>query len=109
MSASTIDSSNEDANTSISTLTILICRWYCTFNKDSCVSCIIWKGNALRSQLENDRVLKAYFLSSLVGYSAKLTCIIVVPQNILSKNAISDLREISPVDRGNLSNTGDEI
>jgi hypothetical protein len=63
----------------------------------------------MRSQLENDRVLKAYFLSLLVGYSAKLMCIVTDRQNIMSKNAISDLRDISPVDRGNLSNTGDEL
>jgi hypothetical protein len=63
----------------------------------------------MRSQLENDRVLKAYFLSSLVGYDAKLTCIVIVTQNILSKSAISDLRDICPLERGNLSNTGDEI
>jgi hypothetical protein len=37
------------------------------------------------SQLENDRVLNTYFLSSLVGHSAKLRSIVVVPQNILSK------------------------
>jgi hypothetical protein len=63
----------------------------------------------MRSQLKNDRVLKAYFLSSLVGYYAKLTCIVIVTQNILSKNAISDLRDIFPVDRGTLSNTRAEI
>jgi hypothetical protein len=61
----------------------------------------------MRSQLENDQVLKAYFLSLLVRYSAKL--MYIVPQNILSKNRISDLQDISPVDRGNLSNMGDEI
>jgi hypothetical protein len=39
----------------------------------------------MRSQPENDRVLNTYFLSSLVGYSAKLVCIGIFPQNILSK------------------------
>jgi hypothetical protein len=56
------------------------------------------------SQLENDRVLNVYFRGLLVGYSAKLTCIFIVPQNIPSKNAISDLRDISAGNRGNLSN-----
>jgi hypothetical protein len=43
------------------------------FNEDLWISRIIWRGSAVRSQLENDRVLNAYFLSSLVIYSAKLT------------------------------------
>jgi hypothetical protein len=63
----------------------------------------------MRSRLENDRVLKAYFLSSFVGYSVKLACIVIVPQNSLSKNAMSDLRDISCVDRENLSSTREEI
>jgi hypothetical protein len=60
----------------------------------------------MRSQLKNDRILSVYFLSSLVGYDAKLTArtwIVIIPQNILSK-IISVLRDTSPVNRGTLSN-----
>jgi hypothetical protein len=39
----------------------------------------------MRIQLGNDQVLNAYFLSSLVGYSAKLTRVVIVPRNTLSK------------------------
>jgi hypothetical protein len=104
MNVSTIDSSNENVNASIITLATINWRSECTFNEDSCISRIIWRWNVMRSQLENERVLNAYFRSSLVGYSAKLTEIAIVPQNIITENASSDLRDISVVNRGNLSN-----
>jgi hypothetical protein len=50
------------------------CResWKCTCNKDLCVSHLIWRGIAVRNQLDNDRVSSAYFRSFGVGCSAKL-------------------------------------
>jgi hypothetical protein len=78
------------------TITIIY-RSYCTFNKDLCVSCFIRKGNSMRGQLENYRVLKTYFLSSLVEYSAKLACVVIVPQNILSKVQFR-ICEMSPLE-----------
>jgi hypothetical protein len=56
MSASTIDSSLEDANASINTLTIIIFRLECILNEDLCISRIIWKVNAMRNQLQRSNI-----------------------------------------------------